>query len=160
MAIVTRNHGTVSFVNGAFSLELGPGEGNFTFDGLEELNADGVPEETAPIESRGTFLERVKVREKEITGSITVYQDGQITDNSTGKPLDVATFQSTALSALTTVDPGGVVQAGNIEWSYTRNGVSGGLRFKNCRLVASGSEGTPSNTFTLNFDCREGVEYL
>ena len=59
MAVQTRKHVTIQFKDATGSpltRTIGPGPGDFTFDGLEASNVEALP-----ILDRGTFLELVVV---------------------------------------------------------------------------------------------------
>ncbi|NBV62702.1 MAG: hypothetical protein EBR73_16880 [Rhodobacteraceae bacterium] len=80
MPVTTRKHVSLQFKDAAGSpltRTIGPGPGDFTFDGLEE---GGV--EALPVYNRGSFLELVAGDDKQISWSATIYSDGDQTGST------------------------------------------------------------------------------
>jgi hypothetical protein len=130
MAIVTAKHCSIvgsdaTPVNFTFS----PGPMDLQMQGLEQGQVEAVP-----VMNNGTFLELVEGDDKPVPFSITLFQDGKLVDNATGKPLNMALKQGT-FSAGTTKDPGLIVWTVDIVITLTRSGVSSTITLRNCRLT-------------------------
>ena len=80
MPVFTRKHVSILVKDATgtpITATLGPGPGDFSYSGLEEGDVEALP-----IYNRGTYLEMVVGDQKQITGSITVYHDGDQTGTS------------------------------------------------------------------------------
>lgn len=80
MPVRTRRHVSLKFVDATgtpLEKAIGPGPGDFSFDGLEEANKEALP-----IYDRGGFAELVYGDDKQISWSCTIYVDGDQTGSS------------------------------------------------------------------------------
>jgi hypothetical protein len=125
------------------SATLSPGPVDFSSD---EEEAGGY--EALPVMNGGDFLELVPGMQKFINFSLTLLQDGKLTDGATGKPFDLAMKQGT-FAAGTTRDPGGLVWTVNVVLTLTRNGVTATKTFTNCRLKVGYSTAIDGNKIAL-----------
>ncbi len=151
MAVFTRKHVSVKFVDGTgtpLEKTIGPGPGDFTFDGIEEGGTEAVP-----VYSRGDFLELVYGDEKQITGSGTIYVDGDQTGSSV---IDAALKTGGTWASGVTKDPGGVVWTTDIVVTETRGATTNTYTFSNCRTVVKWTEGKEGNTLSFSFTCYNG----
>jgi hypothetical protein len=147
MSLVTLKHFSAvgSDASGSpINCSLSPGPGDFQTDDLEHNMC-----EAQAVYNCGTFLELTEGQQKAINFSLTMYQDGKLTDNATGKPLDLALKQGT-FAAGTTRDPGGLVWTVNVVITLTRNGVTSTLTYTNVRLKVGFGLGADSNKLTLS----------
>lgn len=156
MAVITRKHGVVKLKDATgtpIEATLGPGVGDFSVSGVEAGNVEMIP-----VYNRGDYLEGVDGDEKQITGSITLYHDGDLTDATNKTPWD-GVNKTGAFSAGVTTDPGGTGASWttDIVWTGTRNSVVHTLTFLTCRCVLDYGEAKEGNTITVNFTCYEGV---
>jgi hypothetical protein len=151
MPIKTRKHVSLQFKDAAGSpltRTIGPGPGDFTFDGLEEANVEALP-----VYNRGTFYELVAGDDKQIAWSATIYDDGDQTGTSV---LDAALKTGDWASA-TTQDPGGVVFTQDVIVTVTRGAVTNTYTLNNCRTVAKYTETKEGNTWSFSGTCYQGV---
>ncbi len=156
MAVITRKHGVVKLKDATgtpIEVTLGPGVGDFSISGVEAGNVEMVP-----VYNRGTYLEGVDGDEKQITGSITLYHDGDLTDASTKQPWDGVT-KTGALASGVTTDPGGTGASWttDIVATWTRNAVVHTITLLTCRCVLDYGEAKEGNTITINFTCYQGA---
>lgn len=148
MPIVTRKHGTITFADDTgtpITVNASPGEGNFQISGIQEggWNAEAVFD-------RGAFYEWVYTQQAEISGSITVMHDGDLTDASTERLLDFIT-KAGAFTSGTSFDSGGEVWTGQATGSWTAHGATHTLVKGNVRCTADYAEGETGNQITINF---------
>lgn len=148
MAIKNRTHGVVKIYDDTATTPLevtaSPGEGNFQISGIQEGGW-----QTEQIFDRGVPYERVRTQHAEVSFSITVMHDGDLTDASTMRILDLVTGTGAAASA-TTFDSGGIVLTHKVELTVTRSGVTDTIDIEDCRITADYAEGESSNTITIN----------
>lgn len=131
----------------ALSADLKCGPGDFAFDGVQEGFAAAQP-----IYCNGRFEELTEGAEEPVTGSVTIYHDGTLTDTVSGKPLDFV-LKTGAFSSGTTVNPGGVGPwACDIVWTVVKGGVSSTVRFNTCRLKVGYSTAAEANTLALSWE--------
>ena len=142
----TRKMVAVSFRTDAAtkSVDLGPGEGNFSISALE-----GGMVEAIPVMDRGTFDELVEGDDKAITWSITVHHDATLTNGAATRVMD-AILGTGYYSGETTADPGGVVWTGDVVVTVTRSGSVDTFALNNCRLLVDYAEAQDANTLTIN----------
>ena len=151
MAVQTRKHVTIQFKDATGSpltRTIGPGPGDFTFDGLEASNVEALP-----ILDRGTFLELVEGDTKQISWSATVYVDG----DQTGSSVIDAVLKTGDWASATTQDPGGVVHTADVLVTVTRGAVTNTYLLNNCRTVAKFTEAKEGNTWSFSGVCYEGI---
>lgn len=151
MAVQTRKHVSLQFKDAAGSpltRTVGPGPGDFTFDGLEENNTEAVA-----VMDRGSFLELVEGDDKQISFSVTIYVDG----DQTGSSVIDAVLKTGDWASATTQDPGGVVHTADLLVTVTRGAVTNTYLLNNCRTVAKFTEGKEGNTWSFSGTCYEGV---
>jgi hypothetical protein len=155
--IVHLKHGTVEFEDASgtpITITLGPGNGDMTISGLEEggYAADKVYD-------RMDFLQYVRGQEKTLTGSINVFQDGEVTHASVKKPLDAVLKTGTFGSGVTD-DAGGTVWTGTLRWSASRGAVTASIELPNTRLIADFSESHPANGLAISWECPKGASVV
>ena len=127
------------------SLTLGPGPGDFSFDGAQEGFAD-----TTAVLNRGVFLERVKGDDKPLTVTVTLYDVG----DATGHSAFDAILKTGDFASGVTTDPGGLVWSGTLVFTTTRNSQVNIYTFSYARpMPASYKEATEGNTVSLSFEC-------
>lgn len=156
MAIVTRKHASVKLKDATgtpLEATLGPGVGDFTIDGLEAGGVEGIA-----IYNRGSYLEMVDGDQKQITGSITLYHDGDLTDATNKTPIDGA-LKTGAFASGTTTDPGGVSWTTDIVYTATRGAVTHTITLPTCRCVVSYTEDAAGNQIKINWTCFELPTY-
>lgn len=147
MPINTRKHGVVKLYDNTpttpLEVEVKPGEGNFTISGIEEggWNAESVKD-------RGAHYEWVYTQEAEVTWSITIMHDGDLTDASTTRVMDFA--KGTGAFADGVSFDSGEVWTGKVEGTWTAHGLVHTLNQTDCRVTAEYAEGETGNTITLN----------
>jgi hypothetical protein len=130
---------------GLSALLLSPGEGNFTFDGIQEDQTEAVD-----IKNRGEHLELAKGDQVYPTGSITVYRDGPQHSAVNLTVMDAVVKRAgSAAASGTTEDEGGVVWTGSIKFTENRGGGLTVSTFPNCRLILSAAEAQSGNTMTV-----------
>ena len=154
MAVVTRKHGAVAMKDHTgtpLSVPLGPGVGDFSYSGAEEGNSEAIP-----IYNRGSFQELVDGDDKTITGSITLYHDGDLTDATNKLPID-GVMKTGALSSGVTADGGAVKWTTDVVHTATRGAVVHTTTLANCRCTYDYSEANDGNKIVINFTCYEGV---
>ena len=147
----TSRHVAVSAVDGTgtpLSIAMGPGPGDITLDNFEEGN-----KEIAKVLNRGTFLELVYTDDKEISGSVTVHQVGDLTGHSV---LD-AVNKTGDFAAGVTKDPGGEVWTMDLIVTMVRGAQTNIFTLSNCRLKAGWKEGKEGNAFTISFVAYKGI---
>lgn len=152
MAVQTRKHVSLQFKDATgtpLAKTIGPGPGDFTFDGLEEAN-----QEALPVLDRGTFLELVYGDTKQISYSVTIYVDGDQTGTSV---LDTVLKTGTDWATATTQDPGGVVFTADLLVTVARGAVTNTYLLNNCRTTAKFTEGKEGNTWSFSGVCYEGI---
>lgn len=143
-------HGTLTISDDSGkSVVVGPGAGNVNIQGLEADNR-----EQEAVYDRGTFLERVPKSKKKYTVTVQIMHNGKLTDNTTETVMD-ALRGTGAFQSGTTVDPGGIVWALDVELVIDRAGETDTLLFGNARPVADYSEGDPTNSISVQFECVE-----
>lgn len=148
MPINTRKHGTVTFEDSTGTpivCTLGPGQGDFTIDGIEE--AGWIAE---PVFDRGAIYEWVYTQQAEISGQITIYHDGDLTDATDKKALDAVT-KAGAFASGVSADTNGEAWTGLMKGTWTAHGVTNTLSKANCRFKASYSEGEQGNTIVISY---------
>ena len=149
--VFTHRHVTVTFKDGTgtpITRTLGPGPGNIKFDNIAEGNKDAIL-----IRDRGANLEYAYGDDKEMTGSIDVYEVGDETGNSI---LD-AILKTGDFASGTTTDSGGVVWTGTVVVTGTRNSVTNTYTLTKCRLEASYQEAADANIFSISFRSAGGL---
>lgn len=145
MAVRTRKMVAVTFKDGTgspISATIGPGPGDVKISGLEQGGVEAVA-----IYNRGTFLELVEGDQKQITFSITIYHNQDLT--ATGSPV-AALLKTNDFTSGVTKDPGGAVWTGNLEVVVTRSAVTDTFTLINTRCSFDYSEGKEGNTITIN----------
>lgn len=151
MAIRNFKHGAVRIKDrSGNTVNVSPGAGNFSISALESGD-----EEQEAVYNRADFLERVQKRKKLYTWSITIMHDGVLTAATKTAVLDA--IRGTGGWAGTTIDPGLVVHALDVDLIVTRSGVSSTIALANCHMTADYGEGETANQLTINGDCAEGV---
>ena len=133
MAIVTLKHAAITGKDAAgtpVSLLLSPGPADFSMDDLEAGLYEAIP-----VMNAGNFLELVEGPQKAIGWSLSLFQDGKLTDLSTGKPYDLAMKQG-VFAAGTTADPGAIVWTADVVLVLTRSAVTSTVTLKNNRIKA------------------------
>lgn len=131
----------------ALTADLKCGPGDFAFDGVQEAFSAAVP-----ILCNGVFEELVYGAEEPVTGTVTIYHDGTLTDAVSGKPLDLA-LKTGTYSSGTTVNPGGVGPwACDLVWGVSKAGVTSQVRFNTCRLRISYGTAAEANTISLSWE--------
>lgn len=131
----------------ALAADLKCGPGDFAFDGVQEGFAAAQA-----IYCNGAFEELTAGQEEPVTGSVTIYHDGTLTDSVTGKPLDLV-LKTGLYASGTTVNPGGVGPwACDIVWTVMKAGVASTVRFNTCRLKVSYSTAAEANTLSLSWE--------
>jgi len=129
------------------SADLRCGPGDFAFDALKEafsaVNA---------IYCNGVFEEMTYGSQEPVTGSVTIYHDGSLTDTITGKPLDFV-LKTGLFASGTTVNPGGQGPwACDLVWGVSKGGVVSQVKFHTCRLTASYATNAEANTISLSWE--------
>lgn len=145
MAVRTRKMVAVTFKDGTgspISATLGPGPGDVKISGMEQGGVEAVA-----IYNRGTFLELVEGDQKQITFSITIYHNQDLTAASS--PV-AALLKTNDFSSGVTKDPGGVVWTGNLEVVVTRSGVTDTFTLINARCMFDYTEGKEGNTISIS----------
>jgi len=146
MPVMNRNDVTISWVNpDATETELAPGPGTFSIDGLEEGQREAIP-----VYNNGEFLELIRGDRLPVTGTITVHQDGNMTDPTTAKPFDIL-MHFGAQSAKVTQDPGGLVWTGDLKVVGSRGAYSFTLILPNCRIQGAWSKAKEGNAWELSY---------
>lgn len=148
MPIVTRKHGAVVFDDNTgtpIAVTASPGEGNFTISGIEE---DGWNAES--VKDRGAHYEWVYTQEAEVSGSIAIMHDGDLTDATTERVLDLVA-KTGAFASGTGYESDGEVWTCRATATWTAHGVVHTLQIANCRVTADYAEGETGNTITINF---------
>lgn len=165
MAVFTSKHGAVQLADRTGSplvALLKPGAGNFTVQGMQDGPTDGSsytrPAEALPIMSRGAFIEYVEGDETPITGTITIYQDGEVTHATNKTPQD-AVSKTGAFAAGVTADDGAVVWTTDIVYAATRASTTIGLTLKNCRCKVDWGEAKEGNSYQISYECRGGYKW-
>ena len=151
MAVQTRKHVAISFKDATgtpLEKTVGPGPGDFTFDGLEEANTEALP-----LYDRGTFLELVAGDDKQITWSVTIYVDG----DQTGSSVLDAVLKTGPWASAVTQDPGAVVFTSDVLVTVTRGAVSNVYTLNNCRTTAKFTEAKEGNTWAFSGTCYQGI---
>jgi hypothetical protein len=151
MAVQTRKHVSLKFKDATgtpLERTIGPGPGDFTFDGLEE---GGV--EALPLYDRGSFLELVIGDDKQISWSATIYVDG----DQTGASVLDAVLKSGDWASATTQDPGGVVFTSDVLVTVTRGATTNTYTLNNCRTIAKFTESKEGNTWAFSGTCYQGI---
>ena len=151
MPVFTRKHVSILVKDATgtpITATLGPGPGDFSYSGLEEGDVEALP-----IYNRGTYLELLIGDQKQVTGSITVYHDGDQTGTSV---LDAIRKTGNFASGVT-VDPGLVSWALDMVVTMTRGAVTNVLTFNTCRFTTDWAEGKEGNQYSISFTCYEGV---
>lgn len=152
MPVFTNKHVAVTVKDGTGSpitATLGPGPGDLSFSGLEQGDVGAIR-----VMNRGAHLELVEGPTKELTGSVTVYHNGDLT--STGSVL-AAIRKTDDYASGVAVDPGLVSWTLDLVVTMTRGAVTNTFTFNTCRLAADYKEAEGGNTMTINFTCFEGV---
>lgn len=144
LAILTGQDGRSPVV--AVDLKCGPGD--FSLDGIQA----GFYA-TNDIMCNGIFEETTRGADEPVTGTLTIYHDGTLTDSVSGKPLDFV-LQTGSYLAGTTVDPGGDVWRCDMRVTFVKGGYSSTITLYNCRLSASYSVSAEANTIALSFSAR------
>lgn len=104
-----------------------------TIAGIEQNGCEVIK-----VMNNGTFYELVEGPQKEVPFSITIYQDGELVDGSTAKPMNFVTKAGTVAAGVTG-DPGGtggVWTVAQVVLTSTRNAVTTVETLTNCRLIA------------------------
>lgn len=142
----------ITFYDGSgtpLSCSLGPGPKDLQISDVEEGFMAALD-----VMDGGDFHDRVYGEAQPVNGSLTVIQDAAFTDAGTGRPMDAALKTGAFASTGTTVDPGGLVWAGDIIVTLSRAGVSGTITFYNCRMKASFSADLNGNKMALSWSAR------
>jgi hypothetical protein len=151
VGVFTHRHVTVTFKDGAgtpLTRTLGPGPGNVKFDNIAEGNKD-----VTLIRDRGANLEYVYGDDKEMSGSIDVYEVG----DETGSSILDAILKTGDFASATTTDAGGVVWTGTMVVVGTRNGVTNTYTLSKVRIEASYAEAADGNLFSLSYRSAGGL---
>ena len=154
MAIATLKHGSVvgkDATGTPITLTLTPGPGDFQIQGLEAGDVEMIP-----VYNRGTYLEGVDGQDKAYQFSISLMQDGKLTDASTGKPIDLVLKQGTFASGVST-DPGLVSWTVDIVLTVTRSAVTSTITMLTCRCTIDFAEDAGGNKLSISGTCYEGV---
>jgi hypothetical protein len=149
--VMSRRNVTVTVQDGTgtpITATLTPGPGDLKWSGLEAAGAEAIG-----VYNRGAFLQQIKGDDKQITGSITIYEYGDQTGTSV---LDAVRKTGNFASGVT-VDPGGQVWALDMIAAVTDGSVTNTYTFSTCRFTADYQESKDGNTWTLSFTCYEGV---
>ncbi len=151
MAVFTHKHLSVTVKDDTgtpITATLGPGPGDLSYSTLEQGDVEALA-----VYNRGTYLEAVDGDQKQITGSITIYHDG----DQTGSSVLDAVRKTGSFASGVTVDPGLVSWMLDIVVTATRGAVTNTWTFSTCRITADFTETKDGNTWTLNFTCYQGV---
>lgn len=152
MPVRTSKHVTVTVEDDTgtpITCTLGPGPGDLEFSGLEQGDVSAIR-----VMNRGAHLELVEGPTNEITGSITVYHNQDLTAAAS---VLAAIRKTNDYASGVAVDPGLVVWTLNLKVVITRSAVTDTFVFNTCRLSADYSEGEGGNTIKISFTCYEGV---
>ena len=151
MPVTTRKHVSLQLKDATgtpLTRTIGPGPGDFTFDGLEAANVEALP-----VYNRGTFYELVAGDDKQISCSVTIYSDG----DQTGASVLDAVLQTGDWASATTQDPGGVVFTADWLVTVTRGAVTNTYTLNNVRTIAKFTEAKEGNTWAFTGTCYQGV---
>jgi hypothetical protein len=148
MPIVTARHVSAVATSGGGgppSFTCSPGPMDLQIQGLEEGNREAIP-----VENNGDFLELVEGSQKPIQFSMTMFQDGKLVDNATGKPLNMVLKQGTFSAGTTKDTTGGLVWTCDWTITLTRSGVTSTITLRNCRSVADISTEKDGNKIKIS----------
>lgn len=151
MPVYTSRHTTVVLSDDTgtpITVTAGPGPGDLSITGLSEADTAATK-----ILDRGSYQELVYGDDNEVSFSLSIYHDGDLTGTSV---LD-AIRKTGNFSAGVTVDPGGLVWALDVTVTMTRNAVTNTYVLNTCRLTTDWSEAISGNTFKISGICYEGV---
>lgn len=148
MAVRTRKMVAVTFADATgtpITATMGPGPGDVKITGLEQGGVEAVG-----IYNRGTFLELVEGDQKQLSFSISIYHNQDLT--AAASPV-AALLKTNDFASGVTKDPGAVVWTGNLIVVVTRSAVTDTFTLINCRCSFDYSEGKEGNMITISGTC-------
>jgi|APGre2960657404_1045060.scaffolds.fasta_scaffold03080_3 hypothetical protein len=148
MAVRTRKHVAVTIADATgtpITATLGPGPGDVKLTGMEQGGVEGIG-----VYNRGTFLEMVEGDQKQLSFSISIYHNQDLT--AAASPV-AGILKTNDFASGVTKDPGGVVWGVNVIAVVTRSAVTDTFTFINCRISFDYSEGKEGNMITITGTC-------